>query len=88
MNDPKFTNHKDVTEGHQGLKDTCDGNLKRLITGCAIIFKGPGWMTNQCGKKQDKIDRALAKMGVEDASEGWEHSDGKPKPKHRKMRRV
>ena len=90
MNDPKFTNHRDVTEGHSGLKDVCEGTIHRLILGCAVIFKGTGWtpkFSNKTGHSLKKVDKALAAMGIEDASEGWSMSDEKAKEKEVKKPR-
>jgi putative FmdB family regulatory protein len=44
---PKFTKHSDVTEGHDGLTEPCDGIITRLLgTGGTVIFKGEGFYCN------------------------------------------
>ena len=44
IKDEKLVKHSDCTEGHQGLPDICDGEIKRLISdNVNISFKGKGW---------------------------------------------
>ena len=74
MKDDPIKLHKENKESK------CEGEVVRIITGgTGIIFKGTGWTPkhyNRTGKKLDKIDRALGKMGnVEDASGGWSKGD-------------
>jgi len=74
---PKLTKHSEC-------EDTkCTGNVVRFIgTGANVIFKGSGWTPKyggSAGSAMKKMDKALAALGIEDHSEGWTHSDGKPK---------
>jgi predicted nucleic acid-binding Zn ribbon protein len=39
----KIVNHSDITEGHQGLPERCDGKINQLIVAPGIIFKGKGF---------------------------------------------
>lgn len=88
MTEPKFINHRDVTEGHEGLPEPCDGNITRLLgCGSAVIFKGTGWTPNfggKTGQSMKKVDQALKAMGVEDASGGWTTKDDKTPPAPKK----
>jgi len=66
IKDPKFTNHYDVTEGHEGLEEPCHGTIHRLIGNPQIIFKGTGWTVSK--KDQfDKMNGRLDDMGIEEA---------------------
>jgi predicted nucleic acid-binding Zn ribbon protein len=55
INDKTLTKHSDATEGHSGLKEVCDGNIKRIIQPCSFSLRGSGW-TNKFfrGKKRGK----------------------------------
>ena len=83
MSDPKFTIHKDVTEGHAGLPEPCDGVIHRHIGGGGgVIFRGSGWTPRfggKAGSAQKKMDQALKAAGIEDCSPGWTIADDKPK---------
>jgi|GEM_PF-468620 len=75
MKDKAFTNHKEVTEGHQGLSEPCDGKIERLISrNVSVVFKGEGWTRKfhtRTGKNLTKIDRALGSMGIDDSGSDW-----------------
>ena len=53
INDPKFTKHDEVTEGHAGLPEPCKGKISRLIGGGGgFILKGPGFYQNDYPKEK------------------------------------
>jgi len=43
ITDPILIKHSDMTEGHIGLKDICNGDVKKTIQTPSIHFKGLGW---------------------------------------------
>jgi len=49
----------------------CNGKIRRIITGCNFILKGSGWNKPRT-KSQKKVDEAIKRLGIEDASEGYE----------------
>jgi len=53
----------------------CNGKLEKQISkNINIIFKGKGWTQKfhtKTGKGQSKLDAALNKLNIEDASDGW-----------------
>lgn len=52
INDPKFTSHTEVTEGHSGLPEPCNGKITRLISrGSSFVFKGPGFYATDYPKE-------------------------------------
>jgi len=94
ITDLALTSHLDCNEGHEGLAVPCDGKIGRLIQPCAVIFKGSGWTPKhftKTGHKQKKVDDALKRMGVEDASEGWSKTsdkDVKVKGKRKRAKKL
>ena len=47
----------------------CNGKIRRIITGCNFIIKGTHSART---KSQKKVDEAIKRLGIEDASEGYE----------------
>jgi len=43
IKDKTLEKHSDCTEGHSGLPEVCEGDIKRIIQTPTIIFKGKGW---------------------------------------------
>jgi len=82
MSSPKLKTHFECE------KSECSGEVVRLLgAGSGIIFRGTGWtpqFSGKTGRSMKKIDRALAKMGIEDASDGYSIAKDAPKKKVKK----
>ena len=63
-----FKTHYEATVDKEGKGISCDGKVKRIITGCNFILKGTH---NAKTKSQKKVDESLKRMGIEDESKGW-----------------
>jgi putative FmdB family regulatory protein len=68
--------HTDFTEGHEGLKEPCDGNVSQIISAPNFIIKGgtPKYHTKG-GKARQKVDDAIKELGITDESGGYTNKD-------------